>query len=399
VADCWQVLDSIDQIEPSEWNAVVRAAGGSVFHSHEWLSAYEHAPPAPLFNVRHVLLRRAGRLLLVAPMYEVAEDPHYTGYGPDYGFDHPILRARMLVGHSWYSYFNGICTLADAASVAAPLTATMAGIARDLDSPIYGFPGVPEGDALGPELAATGFVPVYTEATSGVDFAGTAAAHVQSMRGSKRQREFRRLSERAARLGAEIRRDVRDGDVAAFAELVADVCARHGVPPVNPASSLHRIFADLSEQAHFVSVWNGDLLLGGFVLLYFDGVLYAWIAGLNYEHHKEFGTYYCLYAQTLLLGEQLGARRIEMGRSMYGFKTRMGFHPQLLVSWLKAGNAAGTQLLRTGVPALATACRTRHRVAQAYRDNGLEVPAPIAAPARYRTPGGAGESTPASADR
>lgn len=383
MGDVWEVVDSIDAVDRAEWNGVVRACGGSVFHSHEWLSSYEQAPPAPVFHTRHVLLRRDGELRVVAPMYEVAEDPHYTGYGPDYGFDHPILRVRMLVGHSWYSYFNGICSLDAAGLIAGGLVGTMHEVAAGLDSPLYGFPGVPESDGLCQELAARGFTPVYTEATSGVDFPGTAGAHLDTLRSAKFRREFRRLSGKAEKLGATVRHGVADGDVEAFAKLVEDVCARHGVPSINPPDSLASIFRNLAEYVHFVSIWQDDTLLGGFVLLHFDDTLYAWIAGLNYDHHKEYGTYYCLYRQTLELAEKLGVRRVEMGRSMYGFKVRMGFHPQPLVSWFRAGNDEGAEILRTGVPALDGACMTRSRIAGAYRSNRLDVPEQLARPARF----------------
>jgi predicted N-acyltransferase len=394
MADRWDVVDSIAALDRDEWNGVVRASGGSVFHSHEWLSSYEESPPAPVFHARHLTLRRAGELCAVAPMYEVAEDPHYTGYGPDYGFDHPILRARMLVGHSWYSYFNGVCSVLPAPDIADGLVDTMAATAADLGSPLYGFPGVPESDGLGPELAARGFVPVYTEATSGVDFVGTAAGHLEGLRGAKFRREFRRLSGKVGKLGGEIRHEVRDAvreeDVDAFAKLVEDVCARHGVPSINPPDSLRSIFGNLREHVHFVTVWLEGTLLGGFVLLHFDDVLYAWIAGLNYDHHRRCGTYYALYAQTLELAERLGVRRIEMGRSMYGFKTRMGLHPRPLVSWFRARGEDGGELLRTGVAVLDEYCRTRERIAEAYRGNGLEVPADFTGPARFTGPAALG---------
>ncbi|SDC22690.1 GNAT family N-acetyltransferase [Actinokineospora iranica] len=364
----WEVVDSIDQVAAAEWNRVVSGAGGSVFHSHEWLSSYEKAPPAPMFAARHLLWRRDGEIRAVAPMYEVAEDPHYTGYGPDYGFDHDILRTRMLVGHSWYSYFNGICSLDPADMVAPGLVETMSEVAEDLGSPLYGFPGIPEGDPLCGELAARGFTPMYTEATSGVDFVGSADEHVAGLR-PKVRREFGRLVRKAESLGVRVSFDIEPDHLTRFAKLVEDVCARHGVPSINPPESLRSIFTHLRDQVHFATVWKDDTLLGGFVLLHHDSTLYAWIAGLNYEHHKEYGTYYLLYAHTLRLAERLGARRIEMGRSMYGFKVRMGFHPRLLVSWFRAGTEAGAAILGEGAVVLGRAARTRERIAEAYQAN------------------------------
>lgn len=382
MAGSWELIDSIDLVDPVEWNRVVTRSGGSVFHTHEWLRSYEKAPPAPLFAVRHLLWRRAGELRAVAPMYEVAEDPHYTGYGPDYGFDHPILHERMLVGHSWYSYFNGICSLDPAPEVAPGLVAAAAEVARSLDVPLYGFPGVPEDDALGPELAAHGFTPVYTEATSGVDFAGTAQAHTALLR-PKVRREFGRLVRRAESLGVRVEFSVEPEHLNRFAGLVADVCARHGVPSINPPESLRSIFEHLREHVHFATVWKDDLLLGGFVLLHHESTLYAWIAGLDYRHHKEYGTYHVLYASTLRLAERLGVRRVEMGRSMYGFKVRMGFHPRLLVSWFRAGTERGREVLADGSAVLARAVRTRDRIAEAYAADKADPPDAVVGAPRF----------------
>lgn len=378
----WQVVDSIDRIGPEEWNAVVDAAGGSVFSTHEWLSAYEKTPPAPLHAVRHMAWRENGKLRAVAPMYYASEDPHYTGYGPDYGFDHEILRARMLVGHSFYSYFNGICSTVPAADVAPGLVATMRGVALELGSPLYGFPGVPETDPLCVELDRMGFQPIYTEATSGVDFTGTTEAHLAGLK-NKVRREFCRLRRRSERLGATVRTEVNPEYIEAFARLVEDVCTRHGIPTINPPDNIRSIFRHLREQLHFLTIWKDDVLLGGFILLHRGDTLYAWIAGLNYDFHKEYGTYYALYANTLDIAERLGVRRIEMGRSMYGFKVRMGFHPRLLVSWFDATDDAGREVLISGAEALETNCRTRQRIAEAYDAVDVPAPAPLLGAPRF----------------
>lgn len=383
----WTVHDSMNDVDAEEWNDVVIRAGGSVFHSHQWLTAYETAPPAPLFHARHFCHRTDGRLDAVAPFYEVQEDPHYVGYGPDYDFDHPILHTRMLVGHSWYSYFNGVCSVIDPAEIVDDLVGAVGEVATHLGVSVFGFPGVPESDSLGSELEKRGFSPVYTEATSGVDFAGTAQAHLDTLRSQKFRREFRRLSTKALRSGAHIRTTIESGDVERFAKLVEDVCARHGVATINPPESLYSIFENLREYVYFVSIWLKDELLGGFVLMHFEDTLYAWIAGLNYDHHKELGTYYALYAQTLQLAERLGVKRIEMGRSMYGFKVRMGFHPQPLVSWFTGVGPDGRELVREGIASLDQHCRTRSRIAEAYESNKLEIPEMFTGPPRFAVGG------------
>ncbi|MFN8074248.1 MAG: GNAT family N-acetyltransferase [Kineosporiaceae bacterium] len=393
MSEVWAVHRSIDEVDAGEWDAVVRGAGGSAFHTHAWLRAYEYAPPAPLHHVRHLTMRRDGELRVVAPLYEASDDPHYTGYGADYGFDHPILWTRMLVGHSWYSYYNGVCSLDPAPAIAPGLVEAMASVAGELGVPIYGFPGIPQDDPLCRELHGLGFGHVYTEATSRLVLPATFEDHLGAMT-SKKRREFRRLAHKAEKLGAVVRTDLREGDVAAFARLVEDVCTRHGCPTVNPPHSLESVFAQLGGQARFLSLWHGETLLGGFVLMHVDDVLYAWIAGLDYDHHKEFGTYYALYWHTMELAWQLGVRRLEMGRSMYGFKVRMGLRTQPLVSMFRAANAEGEELLRTGLVALDDACRTRDRILTAYRDNGAEDPEALLGPLPSWAPASRGLPAP-----
>lgn len=382
--ESWKRLSSIDDISREEWNEVVISSGSSVFHTHEWLKSYEASPPAPLHGVHHLVYRNQSRAKVVAPLYDVSEDPHYTGYGPDYGFDHEILRTRMLVGHSWYSYFNGVCATIPADQYADDLVDQMDRIAREVEAPIYGFPGIPENSNFNSHLERLGFAPVYTEATSGVNFAGSHDGHLATLRTKKFRKEFRRLATMPEKLDAEVRYECSTHYIDQFATLVEDVCQRHGIPTINPPDNIRSIFREMPEYVHFITAWSKEeTLLGGFILLHFEGTLYAWIAGLNYDCNKRFGTYYALYSNTLTLAEKLGVRRIEMGRSMYGFKTRMGFHPTPLVSWFKPTSAEAEAMLEDGIRTLESHCRTRERIVEAYARNSLPVPSHFEGPPMF----------------
>jgi hypothetical protein len=361
----WEVFDSITQVDRAEWNSLVRRSGGSAFHTYEWLLAYEQAPPEPLHAVRHLALRRAGEMVLAAPMYEVSEDPHLVGYGPEYGFDHELLHARMLVAHSWYAYYNGVCSPLPPEAYVDELTERMHAVALDLGTPVYGFPGVALHNPLGDALRRRGFAAALTEATSVLPIRGRFDDYLLTLAGKTRT-EFRRRAKRYRDRNATLRTGVRAGDAAAMAGLIEKVCARHGSTPVNPPDNVAAMFANLGDALVFNSLWRGEIILGGNVMLRHGDALFAWLMGLDHDTLREYAAYDALKWEQLRLAHELGVARVEVGRGMYEMKVRLGMDPCPLVTWLRAASPEGENLVRSGVPALTAGSATRARVLDAY---------------------------------
>jgi predicted N-acyltransferase len=91
-----QWLTSIDQIEPSRWNAL---AGDYPFIRHEFLAALEQsgaATPATGWSPRHLLISQGERLLAAAPLYLKS---HSWG---EFVFDFAWARAWEARGLDYY---------------------------------------------------------------------------------------------------------------------------------------------------------------------------------------------------------------------------------------------------------------------------------------------------------
>lgn len=96
------VIDSIDQIAPTDWDALVPASDGRVvdpFTTHRFLAALERSGsvgPGTGWQPQHLVIRQGGRLLAAAPFYAKG---HSQG---EYIFDHAFADAWQRAGGRYY---------------------------------------------------------------------------------------------------------------------------------------------------------------------------------------------------------------------------------------------------------------------------------------------------------
>ncbi len=377
----WDVLESIHEADPGEWNRLVARCGGSMFQCHEWLSAYEGAPPGRLLHVRHVTVRREGELVAAVPLFHLGFEPLFDSYHADHGFRHDLLDRSMLLSHSWYAFFTRLCSVVPAAEVLPPLTALMGDLSADLGASAFGFQGIEEHDGASRQLRELGFAAAFTEPTSRLALAPDAGleGYLGSLRQSPRS-DLVRLRRRAQRLGAQVSWEQDERHVEAFAGLVRDVCEKHGAPVSYPLATMRSIFRWLRPHLHLGSLWHDGTMLGAMLSVAHGGALWGWIAGLDYTRNRRFGTYYALYLLSVERAVQLGMGRIEAGRGQYPVKVRLGFTPVLLRTWMRAGAAYDQAELERGLGLLERCTDPRGKLRNAYRAANLPVPAHLEDP-------------------
>lgn len=372
----WRVHRSISEFEAAEWDGLVRESTfGTVFHSHGWLTAYESAPPELVHASYVIAYYDNGRMVACCPAYVVERDPHLVGYGPEFGIVHPLLSARMLVAHSWYAFYNTVCgPLEPTPELAHGLIEILRQLAQADGAPIFGFPGMHLADPWCGALCTAGLAGVLTEAPSSAAAGATVEEFLAPLRSHPR-RGFRRLARKHQSMQARIAHGFRPGDEEQFANLINLVCAGHDSPPLYGRRTIEAMHRFLPDSCHFVSLRRDDQLLGATLSLEFNGVLYGWIAGLDYETHQYYGTYQALLWETLQLASDLGVERIEMGRGMYAAKARLGFTPQPVIALLAASHEHSVRFVAEGLAALDQGCRTVDRVRQAFDHQGGPLPA------------------------
>lgn len=96
------VIDSIDRIAPSEWDALLPSTGGRVqdpFTTHRFLAALERSGSVGAetgWQPQHLVIREGGTLVAAAPLYAKT---HSQG---EYIFDHAFADAWKRAGGRYY---------------------------------------------------------------------------------------------------------------------------------------------------------------------------------------------------------------------------------------------------------------------------------------------------------
>ncbi|CAM5271224.1 hypothetical protein SMICM304S_06064 [Streptomyces microflavus] len=92
-----EILSTIHDADADAWNRVVGLAAGSVFHTWQWLAAFEDAPPGE-FEPRHIAAYQGDELVGICPAYLVHDCPRlsYLVELGDFAPTGPILLAHSL---------------------------------------------------------------------------------------------------------------------------------------------------------------------------------------------------------------------------------------------------------------------------------------------------------------
>ncbi|MGW4213696.1 GNAT family N-acetyltransferase [Lentzea sp. NPDC004789] len=314
-----EVVRGVADVDRHEWNEVVRAGGGTIFHAWEWLAAFEEAPPG-VFEPLHVLAYDGERLVGVCPAYLVHRCPrldHVAGLA-EIDFGGPVLLA-----HSLAAFAGG--PLASPASRGAldALVSAVEQAAQRHDAWAWGFANLPGGPLVG-RLLGRGYAAGQLSTTYVVDTRHASAQDYWGTIRGRHRRELARERKGLAHKGFTISRSTPTAED--HVRLVQALVADHGTPlellPQNFLQALHRNLAPYDRT--FVTTDQAGAVAAVFGGYEFGAEQSMWLAGLDVGRFSSFEFYRPMLAEVIESAIGSGTGLVNLGRANPAPKRRVG---------------------------------------------------------------------------
>lgn len=336
-------VERLDDVDAEEWDRVVRGAGGSVFHSHAWLRAYERAGPHRS-TPRHLVGREEGRVRAVMPLYLTSGCPRLEALRRHMVHRPTPLGEPMLLAHTVFAYYGGPLVHPASSLGLHDLLAAMEAEAAEHAVDAFGIVNVPEDRAdLCRALVARGYCLRYLSSDMFLPVTWSSfEEYVAWLPGRWRRKNLRVAMRRAEQQGicVEVTRDAAALDL--LAQLAKLTLARHGHRELNlfPLPYLEAAVAEMGDRASFFVVRAPDgRPLCVVLTLQFDDRLVPWVAGIDYDELETYEGYHCFVRATIDHAIRHRLREIDLGRGSYRFKLRYGCRRRRLLLALSTPRA------------------------------------------------------------
>lgn len=329
--------DSIGDVDPVEWDAVVAAAGAPAFYSSTYLAAYEREPLSDVATTRYLLGRDADRLVAAVPLYLMPRPDPLGMLTP--GF--PVAAGESaLLSHNWHCYDGTLVTAGPARPelVAAVLDGMRAEAIR-LGASWYGFVNVTRGSTTSAALAAAGLPLRHLEDRFATDLSGLSDLDGYLARLDPRYRQnVRRRRRRADEAGVELSVGTTgDIDLAEAAGLCRATAAGFGNRDFYPAGVFERFLLLLAPVTRVIEARYRGRLIGVCICLLDEGRLHTWIGGYDHDGAgHNVSPYTVCFAEAVSLALELHRPVLEGGRRNADYKRRYGLLPRPLDACLLA---------------------------------------------------------------
>ncbi|MFD9735753.1 GNAT family N-acetyltransferase [Umezawaea sp. NPDC059074] len=314
-----EVVRGVADLDREVWNAVVRAAGGSVFHSWEWLAAFEEAPPG-VFEPAHQLAYDGDRLVGVCPAYLVHHCPRLERIAETAGID---LGGPVLLAHSLAAFAGGPLALPEHLDALDALISGLADTAAALGAWAWGAVNLPAGRLVG-RLIGAGYAAARLNTTYLLDTRHATVEDYWSTFRSKHRRELQRERRVLTQSGVRITESAPDADT--HVRLVHGVVADHGasldVLPEDFLRALHRHLAPHDRSLTAIDL-SGDAI-AVFAAYDFGSERSLWLAGLDVDRLDSFGPYRPMVATAVESAITAGVPLVNLGRGNPAPKRRVG---------------------------------------------------------------------------
>ncbi|MCX2181319.1 GNAT family N-acetyltransferase [Streptomyces sp. SKN60] len=346
-----EVRTSIQAVDAEQWNRVVARAGGTVFHTWEWLAAFEDAPPGR-FEPRHLLAYRGSALVGVCPAYVVYECPRLSYLTDLAQLD---LGGPVLLAHSLAALDGGPLAVPGHEDALVSLLGALEATAGDEGVRTWGVANAPAGD-LGGLLLRHGYATAHittsyrcsTDVPSVADYWGFASGRLRR----KREKE-RRVS------GREFTVAEAPADADTLVRLLHSILENRGTPTdVLPGTFLHAIKARLAPYERMVTAVDAEgRTVAVFAGWQFAGKWSMWLAGLDAERLSHFVPYRAMAALLIegAIATEVGS--IDLGRSNGVEKRKLGAHPVPLYLALNTSDRAERAALHAACRRLEERCQ------------------------------------------
>jgi predicted N-acyltransferase len=321
-----ETRERIADVDREEWNALVAASAAYIFHTTDFLRAYEDFPLQAGIEPLYFTFRDgAGRAVAVLPAYL---QPAMDLLGVLAKADPAVAAGgqRGLLTHVWHCYETHLPGTLSPPVVAAACTA-LADAARRRGADWYGFINVDARGELLPHLEALGFSSVHIWDRFFLPLAGwrTVDEYVSSLPRSARH-EMRRQVRRAEDAGAVITLLEPPFDAAELTEITAlcrGTTRKFGSIPYYPEATFAPFLNRVGPNVRILTVRLDGALLGGWICFVDGRCFHTWAAGADYEA-ANFSPYYVGFHAAVRFAFENGMEILEGGRGNAGFKERHG---------------------------------------------------------------------------
>ncbi|WP_407835785.1 GNAT family N-acetyltransferase [Streptomyces sp. DSM 116496] len=345
------VLSTIHEADADDWNRVVALAGGSVFHTWQWLAAFEDAPPGS-FEPRHLLAYDDSGLVGVCPAFLVHSCPRLS-YLKELA--HLPLDGPVLLAHSLAALDGGPLAVPGHEDAIGSLLNSLGTTARDSGARTWGVANAAAGEPVG-LLMRHGYATAHITTSYRCATDVPSAADYWNFTDGRRRRKFAK-ERRASGRGFTVVEDPADADT--VVRLVHSLLTDRGTPTdVLPEAFLKAMAARLAPFEHSLTAFDADQrAVGVFAGWQFGEKLSMWLAGLDTQSLPSFVPYRAMAARLVEGAVAADIASIDLGRSNAAEKRKLGAHPVPLYLALNASDRGDRAALHEACLRLEQRCQ------------------------------------------
>jgi hypothetical protein len=357
-----ELATSAADVNADDWDEVVLAAGGSIFHSHAWHVCFERTAPGSM-SAAHVLAYHGDQLVGVCPAYLIDSCPRLS-YA--LSLDRPAaldVDGPVLLAHSLAALDGGPLTLPAHPGALRALDAGLRGAARDLGAWCYGYANLSPGPFSG-WLLGQGYATATVAISYRVPVSWNSPEEYWASMRSRRKQSLRNARNRTLSAGWQVASGPPERDEAIG--LIHRLLVAYGTPTeLLPGDFLTAVLRDLAPCERSVTARDpSGAARAVFTGWRFGEHLAMWLAGLDSAELDAFAPYHALLALVVEAAIAERIKTIDLGRANGDIKRRYGAHPTPLLLAVRSGQPDRDALLHLW-------CRDLERRSHAVL-NGLE---------------------------
>lgn len=327
MAPAVEVLGSIAEADPAEWDRVVEASSAPIFYSYDFLNAYEKNPLQNFERVIYFVAKDQGNVVGLIPAY-LQTKPDALGTLSKIGAKPPVLLTHVL-----HCYDTQIVAPGLDPQIVETMSSAMGEQARSMGAEWVVFANVDATAPLVGMLETLGFqkTPMEERFNLNLKEAGTFEALTSGMI-RKHRRELVRQGNRADDAGATIGISSPPiGDLDDVIELLRLSAGKFEAASYYPPEHFAKFLERLGDSATLFRVQGDGRLLAAGACLEDRSRFHMWAAGVRYDLTR-YSPYYLLFREVLKGAFASGKPIAEGGRGNAPFKQRYGMKPVPLVA-------------------------------------------------------------------